>query len=70
MRDLFPTHWSAIAAGEDAREQTWHTDIDKLPSTLPSMGELPGHLSMMLLLSDKYCLEVHLCSHLGDDDAL
>ena len=70
MRGLFPTQWSAIAAGEDAREQTWHTDIDKLPGTLPIMGELPDHLSMMLVLSDKYHLEVHLGSHLGDHDAL
>ena len=70
MRDLFPTQWSAIAAGEDAWEQTWRTDVDKLPGTLPSMGELPGHLSMMLVLSDKYHLEVHLGSHLGDHDAL
>ena len=70
MRDLFPTQWSAIAAGEDAREQTWHIDVDKLPRTLPSMGELPGHLSMMLDLSGKYHLEVHLGSHLGDHDAL
>ena len=70
MRGLFPTQWSAIAAGEDAREQTWHTDVDKLPGSLPSMGELPDHLSMMLVLSDKYHLEVHLGSHLGDHDAL
>ena len=34
------------------------------------MGELPGHLSMMLVLGDKYHLEVHLGSHLGDHDAL
>ena len=70
MRDIFPTQWSAIAAGEDAREQTWHTDVDKLPGTLPSKDELPGHLSMMLVLSDKYHLEVHLGSHLGEHDAL
>ena len=70
MRGLFPAQWSANAAGEDAREQTWHTAVDKLPSTLPSMGELPDHLSMMLVLSDKYHLEVHLGSHLGDHDAL
>ena len=70
MRGLFPTQWSAIAAREDAREQTWHTDVDKLPGTLPSMGEPPEHLSMMLVLSDKYHLEVHLGSHLGDHDAL
>ena len=70
MRDLFPPQWSAIAAREDAREQTWHTDVDKLPGTLPSNGELPGHLSMMLVLSDKYHLEVYLGSHLGDNDAL
>ena len=70
MRDRFPTQWSAIAAGEQARELTWHTDVDKLPGTLPSMGELPGHLSMMLVLSDRYHLEVHLGSHLGDDDVL
>ena len=70
MKDLFPTQWSAIAAGEDAKEQTWHTDVDKLPSTLPSKGELPGHLSMMLVLSDKHHLEVHLGSHLGEHDAL
>ena len=70
MRDLFPTQWSAIAAGENAREQTCHTDVDKLPGPLPSKGELPGHLSMMLVLSDKYHLEVHFGSHLGDHDAL
>ena len=70
MRGLFPTQLSAIAAGEDAREQTWHIDVDKLPGTLPSMGELPDHLSIMLVLSDKYHLEVHLGSHLGDHDAL
>ena len=70
MKDLFLTQWSAIAAGEDAKEQTWHTDVDKLPGTLPSKGELPGHLSMMLVLSDKYHLEVHLGSHLGEHDAL
>ena len=34
------------------------------------MGELPRHLSMMLVLSDKYHLEVHWGSHLGDHDAL
>ena len=49
MRDLFPTRWSAIAAREDAKEQTWHTGADKLPGTLLSNGELPGHLSMMLV---------------------
>ena len=70
MRDLFPTQWSTIAAGEDAREQTWHTDVDKSPGMLPSKGELPGHLSMMLVLSDKYHLEVLWGSHLGDHDAL
>ena len=70
MRDLFRAQWSAIAAGEDAREQTWHTDVDKLPGTLPSKGELPGHLSMIIVLSDKYHLEVHLGSHLGDHDAV
>ena len=70
MKDLFPTQWSAIAAGEDAREQTWHTDVDKLPGTLPSKGELPVHLSRMLALSDKYHSEVHLGSHLGNHDAL
>ena len=70
MRDIFPTQWSAIAAGEDAREQTWHTGVDKLLDTLPSKGELPGHLSMTLVLSDKYHLEGHLGSHLGDHDAL
>ena len=70
MRGIFPTQWSAIAAGEDAREQTWHTDVGQLPGTLPSMGDLPGHLSMMLVLSDKHHLEVHLGSHLGDHDAL
>ena len=70
MRDRFPTQWSAMAAGKDAREQTWHTNVDKLPGTLPSMGELPGHLSMMLVLSDRYHLEVHLGSQLGDHDAL
>ena len=59
-----------FAAGEDAKEQTWHTDVDKLPGTLPSKGELPGHLSMMLVVSDKYHLEVHLGSHLGEHDAL
>ena len=68
--DLFPTQWSAIAAREDAREQTWHTDVDKLPGTVPRMGELPGHLSMMLVLSDKYHLEMHLGSHLGYHGAL
>ena len=69
MRDLFPTQ-SAIAVGEDAREHTWHTDADKLPGTLTSKGELPGPISMMLVLSDKYHLEVHLGSRLGDHDAL
>ena len=70
MRDLFPTQLSTIAAGEDAKEQTWYTYVDKLPRTLPSKGELPGHLSMMLVLSDKYRLEVHLGSQLGEHDAL
>ena len=42
MKDLFPTQWLAIAAGEDAKEHTWHTDVDKLPGKLPSKGELPG----------------------------
>ena len=69
MKDLFPTQWSAIAAGEDAEEQTRHTDVDKLPGTLPS-SPLPGHLSMMLVLSDKYHLDVHLGGHLGEHDAL
>ena len=70
MRNLFPTQWSAIAASEDVREQTRHTDVVKLPGTLPSKGELPGHLSMMLVLSDKYDLEVHFGGHLRDHDAL
>ena len=52
MKDLFPTQRSAIATREDAKEETWHIDVDKLPSTLPSKGELPGHLSMMLVLWD------------------
>ena len=70
MRDLYPTHWSAIAAGEDAAEHTWHTDVHNLPSTLPSKGEVPNHLSVMLVLSDKYYLEVHLGSHVGEHEAL
>ena len=68
MKDLFPTQWLAIAAGEDAKERTWHTGVDNLRSTLPSTGELPGHLSMMFVLSDKDHLEVHFYIHLGEHD--
>ena len=32
-------------------ERTWHTDVDKVAGTLPSKGELPNHLSMMLVLA-------------------
>ena len=42
MRDFFPTQRSAIAAGEDAKKQIWHTDVDKLPGRLPCKVELPG----------------------------
>ena len=70
MRDLFPMQWSAAAPREDAREQTRHSDVDKLPRKLPSKGELPRHLSMILVLSDKYPLEVHLDSHPGEHDTL
>ena len=70
MKNLFPTQCSAIAAEEDAKEQTWHTDVEKLPGTLTSKGGLHEHLSMMLVLPDKYHLEVHLSSHLGERDAL
>ena len=70
MRDLFPTQWSCIAAREDVGEQTLHTHVYKLPRTLPSKGELPNHLLMMLVLSDRYHLEVHLGSNLDENEAL
>ena len=60
MRDLFPTQWSAIATREDAREHTWRTDVNNLPGTLPSKGELPRHLSMTPVLSEKYHLEAQV----------
>ena len=68
MTDLSSTQWSCIAAGEDARAQTWHTNVAKLPGTLPSKGELPNHLCMMLVLLDRCQLEVRLGSLLGEHD--
>ena len=70
MKDHFATQWSAIAAGEDAKGQTRHRDVARYPGTLPSKGERPGHLSMMLVLSDKYHLEVHLGNQVGEQNAL
>ena len=56
MRDLFPTQWSAIAAGEDAKEQTWHTNVDKLPGTLLSKGDCPlGQVSFGGALGQPPC---------------
>ena len=44
--------------------------MDKLLGTLPSKDELPNHLSMMLVLSDKNHPEVHSGNHLSEHDAL
>ena len=55
---------------EDAGKQTWHTDVDRLPGTLPRRGDLPTHLSMMLILSDKYGVDMHVGSHFGEHNGL
>ena len=69
-KDLHPTQCSSLATGDDGGQQDWQFDVDQLPATLPTRGALPTHLSMMLVLCDKYHLELHVGSHLGDHDAL
>ena len=79
MRKLHPTAWSplavregweASATREDEGKQTWHTDVDRLPSTLPRRGDLPTHLSMMLVLSDKNHVDMHEGRLFGEHDGL
>ena len=53
---------------EDATKQTWHTDVDRLPNTLLRRSDLPTHLTMMPILSDKYHIDMHVGSHLGEHD--
>ena len=59
-----------MATGEDDGQQDWHIDVEQLPATLPTRGAVPKHPSLMLFLSVKYHLGVHVGSHLRDHDAL
>ena len=76
MHDVHATAWSSIAireegdeAHEEAGKQTWHTYVDRLPSTLPRRSDLQ-HLSMMLIRFDKYHVEMHLGSNVGQHAGL
>ena len=79
MRTLHPTAWLALVVGkveetsgtrEDAEKQTWHTDADVLPSALPRNGDLPTHLSMMIIFSDKYRVDMHVGNRFGEYDGV
>ena len=79
MHNLHSAAWSAPTVGaveetsgtrEDTRKQTSHTDVDRLRSTLPRRGDLPTHVNMMLILSDKYHVDMHVGSHFGEHDGL
>ena len=44
--------------------QTWHTVVDRLPSTLPRHIDLPTHLSMMLIGLANCHVEMHVGRHM------
>ena len=73
------TAWSALTVGEledtlrtrdDAGHQTLHTDVHRLPSMLPRRSDPPTHLNMMIMISDKYHVEMRVRSQLGEHDGL